>query len=176
MFGFGGGVKFTKEGVEVKRRGIKIEISKVKRQERISTGNSFLDIFLNTLSSSLPLSIRISSERPESLLEDSGFAIGLGLKKLLEKGGSKSASYIHSDGKRMCMFSLETSGDLRGSGIEVIGRPRDFEPKDLFVFFDYLSQGMDAEIRGVINLGKGNKGLEFISEAFGFVLKRIFEL
>ncbi len=176
MFGFGKGAKFTKDGVEVRRRGIKVEISKVKREEDISTGNSFLDVFLRTLSTSSPLSIRVTSEGSGNILKDSGFAIGLGLKKLLEKGGKKSACYVHSDGKRMCMFSLETSGDIRGSGIELIGRPKEFDPGDLFVFFDSLSQGMDAEVRGVINLGRGKKEVEFVSEAFGFLLKQMFEL
>jgi|GEM_PF-2004169 len=175
MFGLVGRAKLTKEGAEARKGDVKVKISKCSKEKYIKTGHVFLDKIVNGLSDHSPLSVIIESEGPkDKILENSGFAIGLGLKKLLEVSYKKFASYIHSDGKRMCTFSFDLSGDISGSTIQLIGKPKEFDPKDLFAFFDSLSQGMESEISGVINLGKGKKEIEFVSLAFAGSLKQMF--
>ncbi|NIO21832.1 MAG: hypothetical protein GTN76_14160 [Candidatus Aenigmarchaeota archaeon] len=176
MFGFSGKARLTKDGVEAGKRNVRVKISKSSEEKQAKTGHVFLDKILNGLSVHSPFSMVIESKgTKDKLLENSGFAIGLGLKKLLEGSGKKSSSHIHSDGRAMCMFSFKLSGDMKGSTIQLIGRPKEFDPKDLFVFFDYLSQGMDSEISGIVNLAKRKgKEIEFVSEALGGSLKQMF--
>lgn len=173
---FGLRAKLTKEGVKVRKGNVSVKISKFSKEKYVKTGHVFLDKILNGLSAHSPFYFFIESKgSKDRILEDSGFAIGLGLKKLLEVSGKKSASYIHSNGKGVCMFSLNLSGNMRGSTIQLIGKPKEFDPEELFLFFDYLSQGMDSEISGVVNLAKKEgKEIEFITEALGGSLKRIF--
>ena len=173
---FCGSAKLMKEGVEARKREVKVRISRDERKEYVKTGNVFLDKIVNGLSDHSPFSLVVeTSGSADKILEDSGFAIGLALKKLLEAGGKKSASYIHSDGSGVCTFSLDLSGEFRGSTIQLIGKPKEFDPNDLFVFFDCLSQGMDSEIKGVVNLGKRRKNeIEFVSAAFAGSLRQMF--
>jgi imidazoleglycerol phosphate dehydratase HisB len=175
MFLFGGGAKLTKEGVEARKGNVKVKISKSPKEKQIKTGHVFLDKIVNGLSGHSPFSVVIEPEGPkDKILEHSGFAIGLGLKRLMEVSGKRSASYIHSDGKRMCTFSFDLSGDMSGSTIQLIGKPKEFDPKDLFAFFDSLSQGMESEISGVISLGKRKEEIEFVSAAFAGSLRQAF--
>lgn len=176
MFGFGGKVKRTKNGVEARKRNVKIEISRSGIKGYVKTGHVFLDKITNGLSNNSPFYVNIESRGlKEKIVEDAGFAIGLGLKKLSEDRGKDHASYIHSDGKGMCMFSLDISSEMRGSTIQVIGKPKEFDPKDLFAFFDSISQGMESEIKGVLNLGKKKTDeINFVSKAFAGSLKQMF--
>jgi len=175
MFGFRREARLTEDGAEASKGKVRVEISRSPKEWNPKTGNAFLDRMIESFPDNSPFSVMIETGGQEDrILEDSGFAIGLGLKKL--SGGSQKdqASYIHTDGKRMCMFSLNLSGDIKGSTIQLIGKPKEFDPKDLFVFFDSLSQGMESEISGVINLGKGKKEIEFVSQAFGGSLRQMF--
>jgi imidazoleglycerol phosphate dehydratase HisB len=175
MFGIGDRAKLTGKGAEAKRGNVKVKISKSPKEEYVKTGHVFLDKIVNGLSEHSPFSFVIESEGPgDKILEHSGFAIGLGLKRLMEVSGKRFASHIHSDGKRMCTFSFDLSGDIRGSTIQLIGKPKEFDTRDLFAFFDSLSQGMESEISGVINLGKRKKEVEFVSAAFAGSLRQVF--
>ncbi|NIO22509.1 MAG: hypothetical protein GTN38_00595 [Candidatus Aenigmarchaeota archaeon] len=175
MFGSGGKAKLTKDGAEARKGNVKVRISRSLNDKYVKTGNIFLDKIVNGLADHSPFSLVVESGGGrEKILENSGFAIGLGLKKLSEKSGKDHASYIHSDGKRMCMFSLDLSGDMKGSTIQLVGKPREFDPNDLFLFFDSLSQGMESEISGVVNLGKQKEEVEFVSKAFAGSLKEMF--
>ncbi len=177
MFGFGNGrAKLTKDGADARKGDVKIRISESGKRGYVKTGHVFLDKIVNGLSEHSPFFFETESKDPsDKIVENSGFAIGLGLKKLLEKRGKKSASYIHSDGKAMCMFNIGLSKDMSGSTIQLVGKAREFDPNELFAFFDSLSQGMGAEISGVVNIAKRKSGqAEFISEAFGKSLGEMF--
>jgi len=103
-----------------------------------------------------------------------GFAFGEGLRELHERRGTKfTSSLIRSDKKMTCMFAISVSKQLGEANIQIIGKP-EFDPDQLFAFFDGFSQGFVSEVNAVINMGKEKNHLESVSKAFGDSLKEMF--
>ncbi|MEE9323845.1 MAG: hypothetical protein V3U72_04870 [Candidatus Aenigmarchaeota archaeon] len=168
--------KVSKERAELERFSeefrIRIAIDFSKNPESVKSGFQFVDSLLKNTK----FNIEISKEGADDLqsLENVGFALGEGLRKLHEKGGKKqSSSSIRSNRKMMCMFAINLKKQLGEANMQIIGKPK-FDHEQFFAFFDGFSQGFGSEINAVINLGKEKNHMEFLSKAFGESLEQIF--
>ncbi|UCC91993.1 MAG: hypothetical protein JSV39_01900 [Candidatus Aenigmatarchaeota archaeon] len=168
--------KLSGEGIEIERFSkdfrIRISIDFSKKHDSVGSGLKFVDSILKNTN----FSVEVSKEGPESreLIENVGFAFGEGLRKLHERRGAKfTSSLIRSDKKMTCMFAIHVLKQLGEANIQIIGKP-EFDPDQLFAFFDGFSQGFRSEVEAVINLGKEKNHLESVSRAFAGSLGQMF--
>jgi len=90
------------------------------------------------------------------------------------KKAREFASSIQSEKDMMCMFAISTKKGFRGLNLQIMGEPREFDPEELFTFFNGVSNGMGSEINCVINLGRTRDNqLDVISKALGESVKKM---
>ena len=151
---------------------IAVSIDFSKNPESVGSGLRFVDSILKNTN----FNVEVSKEGPDNreMIENVGFALGEGLRKLYEKRKAKdSASLIRSDKKTMCMIAINARKQLGEANIQIIGKP-EFDPEYFFAFFDGFAQGFGSEINAVINLGKEKNHMEIVSKSFASSLRQIF--
>jgi imidazoleglycerol phosphate dehydratase HisB len=166
----------SEERVELERVSkefrIDLAIDFSKKPGPVDSGLAFVDSLLKNTNFSVEISKQVLETR--EMIENIGFAMGEGLRKLHEKRKAKqSSSFIQSGEKRMCMIAIHVMKQPGEANLQIIGKP-EFDPEHFFAFFDGFSQGFRSEVNAVINLGKGKNHLEFISKAFGSSIEQIF--
>jgi imidazoleglycerol phosphate dehydratase HisB len=179
----------TKEAVELERRsdgpnGFRISVYiSLSRNAKIvgasKTGLAVVDSVTGQMSGFVvDIGIHNPNADKAELVKNAGFALGEGLRKLIDKRKAKdSASFIQASGKAMCMFAINAKRQPGEANLQIIGTPeRGFDPDHFFSFFDGLAQGMEAEVNAVVNFGDKNNGqADFISKTFAGSLKQIFQ-